>query len=200
MKKNVLALMVTSAVLTLSGCSSVNDSYSENVATSSQNDPLTMETLFNDSSVIYIEEDLEEEKNAILTERNGHYSAETFLYELNKKGVDLSVIENSVIEFNFDSTDLSSISKALISEHVNLLKESSELKVILEGHTDSTGDRSYNLKLGERRALAVKQYALTLGALPHQVEVISYGEEKLLNEEKSEQEMKNNRRAVFVYK
>ena len=95
---------------------------------------------------------------------------------------------------------LSASAKTLIQKHAQLLKESDKLKVILEGHTDSTGDRSYNLKLSERRALAVKDYAIESGALSHQIEIISYGEEKLLNAEENSDERKLNRRAEFVYK
>lgn len=183
----------------LTGCSTTGESYTENAGTNSS-DPLSMETLFSDSSVVYTEQDITDARHDILTEENGRYSADSFLYELSEQGVDLSVIGNGTIQFEFDSAELTDKFKQLIAKHVDLLKETTELKVILEGHTDSTGDRSYNLKLGERRALAVKEYAVSLGALPKQIEVISYGEEKNLNSEHSEQDKQENRRAVFVYK
>lgn len=184
--------------ITMTGCSSNEDLYSETPV--EQNNPLSMETIFNDSTLVYTEEELASEKDSILTEGSNHYSADAFLLELSENGVDLSAIEADTMNFKFDSTELSKESKKLIKKHVDLLQEAAELKVILEGHTDSSGDRSYNLKLGERRALAVKEYAVTLGALPHQIEVISFGEEKLLNNENSDQEKQENRRAVFVYK
>lgn len=159
-----------------------------------------METMFANDAAIYTEQDITEEKNSILTESNGRYSADMFLYELKTKGVDMSVINTGTINFEFDSSELSDEAKALITRHVKLLKESEQLKVILEGHTDSTGDRSYNLKLGERRALTVKDFAIAQGALPHQIEVISYGEEKLITRELNDEEMRLNRRAEFVYK
>ncbi|KDM90922.1 OmpA family protein [Photobacterium galatheae] len=188
------------AAILLSGCSATQNTYSEKFERSTPSEPVTMETLFADETVVYTEADIAEEKNAILGEYHGYYSADEFLYELSEKGVDLSVIENGTVNFAFDSSALTDEAKALIANHADLLKESEKIKVILEGHTDSTGDRSYNLKLGERRALAVKNYALSLGVQPHQIEVISYGEEKLINQELTEAEKTMNRRAEFVYK
>lgn len=199
MSKKSLTLGALLVGSLLTGCSTTGESYTESAGTNSS-DPLSMETLFSDSSVVYTEQDITDARHDILTEENGRYSADSFLYELSEKGVDLSVIGSGTIQFEFDSAKLTDEFKQLIAKHVDLLKETTELKVILEGHTDSTGDRSYNLKLGERRALAVKEYAVSLGALPKQIEVISYGEEKLLNSEHSEQDKQENRRAVFVYK
>ncbi|EGR2229384.1 OmpA family protein [Vibrio parahaemolyticus] len=196
-KKLIGALVAT---IILSGCSATQDTYKEKSSDTAFNEPVTMETLFADETVVYTEADIEEEKNSILGENHGYYSTDEFLYELGEKGVDLSVIETGTVNFGFDSSKLTEESKTLIEKHVKLLKESEKLKVILEGHTDSTGDRSYNLKLGERRALAVKDFAVSLGAKEHQIEVISYGEEKLMNKEQNEDEKRLNRRAEFVYK
>ncbi|MCY9861041.1 OmpA family protein [Vibrio coralliirubri] len=196
-KKNLVSAAVVA--LMLSGCSSTPETYSESTGVTNI-EPVTMETMFANDAAIYTEQDITEERDAILTESNGRYSADTFLYELESSGVDMSVIETGTINFEFDSAKLSTDAKALIQRHVKLLKESEQLKVILEGHTDSTGDRSYNLKLGERRALTVKDYAIAQGALPHQIEVISYGEEKLITHELNDKELRLNRRAEFVYK
>lgn len=197
-KKNIIGALISTLIL--SGCSASKDTYTEKTSESMINEPVTMETLFSDETVIYTETDIAEEKNSILGENHGYYSTDEFLYQLSEKGVDLSVIETGTVNFGFDSAKLTQISKDLISKHVKLLKESDKIKVILEGHTDSTGDRSYNLKLGEKRALAVKEFALSLGAKEHQIEVISYGEEKLINKEQNEGEKILNRRAEFVYK
>ena len=196
-KKNFLSAAVVAILL--SGCATSPESYTEATSITSM-EPVTMETMFANDAAIYTEQDITEEKNSILTESNGRYSADMFLYELKTKGVDMSVINTGTINFEFDSSELSDEAKALITRHVKLLKESEQLKVILEGHTDSTGDRSYNLKLGERRALTVKDFAIAQGALPHQIEVISYGEEKLITRELNDEEMRLNRRAEFVYK
>lgn len=196
-KMNFLSAAVVA--LLLSGCATSPESYTEATSITSM-EPVTMETMFANDAAIYTEQDITEEKNSILTESNGRYSADMFLYELETKGVDMSVINTGTINFEFDSSELSDEAKALITRHVKLLKEAEQLKVILEGHTDSTGDRSYNLKLGERRALTVKDFAIAQGALPHQIEVISYGEEKLITRELNDEEMRLNRRAEFVYK
>ena len=196
---NFFKISAIFSALMLIGCSAPQDTYTEN-AHQTQSDNISMETVFTDSAIIYSEENITEDKNAVLSELHGLYSSDEFLLELDSQGVDLSVIENGTISFNFDSSIISTEGKELIKKHAQLLKASNKLKVILEGHTDSTGDRSYNLKLSERRALAVKAFAILEGVQPEQIEVISYGEEKLLNAEGNLAERSLNRRAEFVYK
>lgn len=194
-KKHLLIVILS--VLSIGGCSTPQGYYQENSKTPEQNDNVAMETYFeNQSNNINSTEDA---KKTILDEYHESSNASLFLNELKNKGTDLSVINEPIVNFMFDSDKLSDSTKKLIEKHSLLLKSANKLKVILEGHTDSTGDRSYNLKLGERRALAVKNYALSLGVDPKQIEVISYGEEKPLNKELNDNEKQLNRRAVFVY-
>lgn len=103
------------------------------------------------------------------------------------------------IHFDFDSYKLSS-DKA--REHVQALASCLEnnpgFTVQVEGHTDDRGLPSYNMALGEKRALAVKNYLeLEKGIAASRVSTVSYGEQKPLVDEKNEQAWYQNRRAEF---
>jgi outer membrane protein OmpA-like peptidoglycan-associated protein len=68
----------------------------------------------------------------------------------------------------------------------------------IEGHTDATGDAEYNFKLGEERAMAVRDYiAKTQLVGLNRLSVISYGEEKPVVDNKTREDRLQNRRVVI---
>jgi peptidoglycan-associated lipoprotein len=69
----------------------------------------------------------------------------------------------------------------------------------VEGHTDDRGSREYNLALGERRALAIRQILMLQGASINQFQVTSYGEERLAAEGYDESVWSQNRRVELTY-
>jgi outer membrane protein OmpA-like peptidoglycan-associated protein len=67
----------------------------------------------------------------------------------------------------------------------------------IEGHTDSTGPEEYNVKLGEERAMAVRNYlAMTHGIALSRISVISYGSSKPVTDNKTRDNRAQNRRVV----
>lgn len=79
--------------------------------------------------------------------------------------------------FGFDRSVLTSETRFGLDQVAAFLKMNS-LKIRIEGHTDERGSRQYNMALGERRGLSVKDYLVAKGISPSRLEVISYGEEK----------------------
>ena len=73
------------------------------------------------------------------------------------------------------------------------------LIVALEGHTDPRGSREYNIALGEQRGEAVRRSMQLQGVAPQQLEVISYGEERLAREGDGETAWREDRRVVIIY-
>jgi peptidoglycan-associated lipoprotein len=70
--------------------------------------------------------------------------------------------------------------------------------VEIEGHTDSTGDKVTNLRLGEARAEAVKRYLYEAHQVPlHKMNVISYGAEKPVSPNTTREGRAQNRRIVI---
>lgn len=70
---------------------------------------------------------------------------------------------DSGILFDFDKTDLKAAAKENIKSLVKSLNENPDTDILVIGHTDSRGTDQYNQGLSERRALAVKNYAVSLG-------------------------------------
>lgn len=104
-----------------------------------------------------------------------------------------------VFYFDFDSNVVRDEYKPAIDRNARNLVAHSNMKVLVEGHTDPRGSREYNIGLGERRARAVAEMLTAKGVNPAQVRVISYGAEKLATPGHTEADYQQDRRVVLVY-
>ena len=84
-----------------------------------------------------------------------------------------------------------------LEQNAVYLRSNPALKVVIEGHCDDRGSDEYNLALGERRAVAAKNYLVSLGIAAERLSVISYGEEQPLVTAANEEGWAKNRRAEF---
>ena len=87
----------------------------------------------------------------------------------------------------------------VLDAHANFLVANPAKSVTVEGHADEKGTPEYNIALGERRAMSVATYLESMGVTSSQINVVSYGEEKLVNLEHSEAASVENRRAELAY-
>ena len=70
--------------------------------------------------------------------------------------------------------------------------------VEIEGHTDSSGDKMVNQRIGEARAEAVKRYLYETHQVPlHKMNVISWGEDKPVSPNNTKDGRAQNRRVVI---
>jgi outer membrane protein OmpA-like peptidoglycan-associated protein len=105
-----------------------------------------------------------------------------------------AVSSQKAIQFKFDSATLTEDSKAPLDEIAAAVMENPDAILVLEGHTDSTGDRNYNIRLGERRIEAVRRYlAVEKGVPVYKIEEISFGAEKPIAPNDSKQGREQNR-------
>ncbi len=104
------------------------------------------------------------------------------------------------VYFGFDRANLDAEAVNVLKAQADWLKANPEKTVTVQGHTDDRGTREYNLALGERRAVAVKNYLLSRGISPDRIEVISYGKERPAVVGANEAAWAQNRRAVSVVK
>lgn len=102
------------------------------------------------------------------------------------------------IYFDFDQYEIREDAKPILKELATLLLKDNKIKVVIEGHCDERGTNEYNLALGEKRANSVKEYLITLGVLSERISTVSYGEERPLCLEQTEDCWAKNRRASFV--
>jgi outer membrane protein OmpA-like peptidoglycan-associated protein len=108
-------------------------------------------------------------------------------------------LSNDKVRFPVNKAEISDEAKAMIDEAVApLVKANRGVYFEIEGHTDSTGEATYNFKLGEERAMAVRDYiAKTHAVALSRLNVISYGEDKPVAENKTRDERAQNRRVVI---
>lgn len=104
----------------------------------------------------------------------------------------------STVFFEFDSSGLSAEARETLRGNAEWLKKNTNVRVQIEGHTDSRGSIEYNIALGERRANSALNYLKSLGIPESRMSVISYGKERPLVNEESESAWARNRRANFV--
>lgn len=102
------------------------------------------------------------------------------------------------IHFEFDKYDVKAEYKPALKSIAEWMTKNSGAKLSVEGHCDDRGTNEYNLALGDRRAKSVKDYLVSLGVPAARIETISYGEEKSLCTEQTEDCWAKNRRAHFV--
>ena len=108
-------------------------------------------------------------------------------------------LSNDKVTFPLNRAEVSDDAKALIDEAIAQLKaENKGVFFEIEGHTDSTGPDAYNIKLGEDRAQAVRGYLHDQhGIALSRMEVISYGEGKPVQDNKTRDNRAQNRRVVI---
>lgn len=104
------------------------------------------------------------------------------------------------VYFDFDSFVVKSEFQPLVEAHGRYLAANSAKRISVEGNTDERGGREYNLALGQKRAEAVKQRLMLMGARDAQVETVSFGKEKPRALGSTEEAWAQNRRADIVYK
>jgi peptidoglycan-associated lipoprotein len=108
-------------------------------------------------------------------------------------------LSNDKVRFPVNKAEISDEAKAMIDEAVAPLVQANRgVYFEIQGYTDATGDATYNYKLGEERAMAVrdyiaKKYAVALSRL----NVISYGEDQPVADNKTRDGRAQNRRVVL---
>jgi peptidoglycan-associated lipoprotein len=105
----------------------------------------------------------------------------------------------ATVYFGFDKYNVDSSYRPMLQQNAAFLKANAQRHVLVEGNTDNRGSREYNIALGEKRAVAVRDTLLADGVAPSQVDVVSYGEERPAVEGNNEAAWAKNRRADLAY-
>jgi peptidoglycan-associated lipoprotein len=100
--------------------------------------------------------------------------------------------------FELDSSDVSSEGQKVLQENAAIMKKYPAWQITIEGHCDERGTAEYNLALGERRALAARNYLVSLGIPADKVKTVSYGKEVPFDPGHNDSAWSKNRRAHFV--
>jgi outer membrane protein OmpA-like peptidoglycan-associated protein len=102
------------------------------------------------------------------------------------------------ILFDLDSANIRGESKPVLDEVLGVLKGESGWKVVIEGHTDSTGNDNHNLTLSQQRAESVKAYLVAGGIDAGRLQSKGLGESKPVADNATELGRAQNRRVELV--
>jgi outer membrane protein OmpA-like peptidoglycan-associated protein len=102
------------------------------------------------------------------------------------------------VHFDFDRYSLRPEATRALDEAIRTLQENATLRLEIEGHTCNIGTAEYNLALGERRAIAVREYLAGRGIGADRLRTVSYGEERPKHDNAREETRRLNRRAALV--
>jgi peptidoglycan-associated lipoprotein len=102
------------------------------------------------------------------------------------------------IFFDFDKSFIRDDARPVMRANADYLKANPQVTIRIEGNCDERGTIEYNQALGQRRAAAAKKYLTDLGVSGKRISLISYGKEKPVCTESTEDCWQKNRRADLV--
>ncbi len=102
------------------------------------------------------------------------------------------------VNFEFDSAKLTAASSTTLDSVAASLREWSDVRVQIEGHTDSVGADAYNLQLSRKRAESVRDYLVAKGVDRSRLAAVGYGESKPVTENSTEAGRARNRRVELT--
>lgn len=100
--------------------------------------------------------------------------------------------------FGYDLSEVSAEGQQVLHANAEIMKKYPTWVITIEGHADERGTAEYNLALGERRALAARDYLISLGIAANRLRTVSYGKEFPFDPARTEEAYAKNRRAHFV--
>jgi outer membrane protein OmpA-like peptidoglycan-associated protein len=79
-----------------------------------------------------------------------------------------------------------------------LIKGNPDSNITVEGHTDSQGQRQYNMDLGEKRAKAVRDQLVSRGVAADRIKAVGVGPDRPVADNKTAEGRANNRRVEII--
>jgi len=109
------------------------------------------------------------------------------------------VLSDDSMKFPLDQATLSPEAQSRLDAFVDKLKtENRNVYVEVQGHTDATGPKDHNYKLGEERAEAVRRYLNQKGVALNRIGTISYGPDAPAASNDDREGRQANRRVVLI--
>jgi OOP family OmpA-OmpF porin len=81
-------------------------------------------------------------------------------------------VKTFIVFFDFNKSNLSPEAQNVISEAVKTAQQSSPVRILITGHTDTVGSDAYNQALSERRAGSVKDEMVREGMKPDDISTV----------------------------
>lgn len=147
-------------------------------------------------------------KYQILAEALGYQSVRSTLHLMGnsdnnviKESLSLRKIESNVpfvINLYYDVNQVTPNNPEALNMLKSLMLENPAAKVLVEGHTDNSGEADYNQQLSQRRVDAVKKILADAGIQAERIIATGYGESRPLTDNTTYNGRKLNRRTMFT--
>lgn len=103
----------------------------------------------------------------------------------------------AMVNFDYDRSEIRSGDASTLDQKIAILRANPGLRILISGNCDERGSDEYNLALGNRRAVAAKQYLVDRGIAEGRVTTSSNGEERPVDPRSSEEAWARNRNDQF---
>jgi peptidoglycan-associated lipoprotein len=101
--------------------------------------------------------------------------------------------------FDYDKATIRTDATTALRDDVGVIRDIlanyPSQKLLIEGHADERGSEEYNLALGDKRAQAAEEFLVTMGIPNAQLTIVSFGKDRPVCTEKTEDCWQRNRRA-----
>lgn len=112
--------------------------------------------------------------------------------------MDTNTLAFATVYFDFDSSVVKTSEHDKVNAVAEQLKLKPDHKLLIDGHCDERGTEEYNRALGERRALALREYLIGRGIGGERIRTRSWGEDRPADPGHNEEAWAKNRRGEFI--
>jgi peptidoglycan-associated lipoprotein len=139
----------------------------------------------------------EEARARAAAERRAAQRRADSLAAVQRKASEIGAELASMVHFDFDKAIIRPGDARVLEEKIAILQANPQVRIRVAGNCDERGSDEYNLALGNRRAMAAKQYLTSHGIDASRVEIVSYGEERPVDPGHTEEAWAKNRNDQF---
>lgn len=111
---------------------------------------------------------------------------------------DIEMFRGNTVYFDYDKSAVKKSEVAKLAAVAEYLKANPSSKLEVAGHCDERGTEGYNLALGERRALSIRESLLNMGVSSANVTTVSFGEARPADPAQNDAAYAKNRRGEFI--
>jgi peptidoglycan-associated lipoprotein len=139
----------------------------------------------------------EEARARAAAERRAAQRRADSLAALQRKAGEVNAELATMIHFDFDKAVIRGGDAAALDRKILILQANPQVRIRVAGNCDERGSDEYNLALGNRRAIAAKQYLTGHGIDASRIEIVSYGKERPIDPGHNEEAWAKNRNDQF---
>ena len=119
------------------------------------------------------------------------------LAALQRKTAEVNAELAAMIHFDFNKAVIRPGDAGVLDQKIPILLANSQVRIRVAGNCDERGSDEYNLALGNRRAIATKQYLTNHGIDASRIETVSFGKERPIDPGHNEEAWARDRNAQF---